>query len=279
MTALAALPRHCGIQVDALCPMRRSPSSWAIPTSVLGDRLGRRVDVLRRVRPRAVEVPLARELAVAHDDEAVRLALAGLCGDLIELRREEPDRGGRDLLPGGDRRGRRRRARRGRDGERAASRRRAAHRLPSAHVPRRNLHTPLIRLITWLSHGRRHEPHHWSARLFSFPNPVNEVSARVVAGGVVLLSAAAFVTESNWLVALIAYGFVARVLTGPTLSPLGQLATRVITPRLHVEPKIRRRTAEALRAGHGRHHDGRGRRCLAIGFDSWTAARCAAGRS
>ena len=27
-------------------------------------------------------------------------------------------------------------------------------------------------------------------------------------------------------------GFVARVLTGPTLSPLGQLVTRVITPRL-----------------------------------------------
>ena len=31
---------------------------------------------------------------------------------------------------------------------------------------------------------------------------------------------------------VIAYGFVARVLTGPTLSPLGQLVTRVVTPRL-----------------------------------------------
>ena len=29
----------------------------------------------------------------------------------------------------------------------------------------------------------------------------------------------------------------ARVLTGPKLSPLGQLATRVIAPRLPVEPK------------------------------------------
>jgi hypothetical protein len=28
------------------------------------------------------------------------------------------------------------------------------------------------------------------------------------------------------------YGFAARVLTGPKLSPLGQLATRVITPRI-----------------------------------------------
>ena len=36
------------------------------------------------------------------------------------------------------------------------------------------------------------------------------------------------------MTAVIAYGFVARVLTGPTLSPLGQFVTRVVTPRLHV---------------------------------------------
>jgi hypothetical protein len=71
-----------------------------------------------------------------------------------------------------------------------------------------------------------------SAGLFSFPNPVNEVSARVVAGGVVLLSLATIVLDQPWLTAAIAYGFLARVLTGPTLSPLGQVATRVITPRL-----------------------------------------------
>jgi hypothetical protein len=73
--------------------------------------------------------------------------------------------------------------------------------------------------------------------LFSFPNPVNEVSARLVAGGVVILSAAAIVLGQPWLTAVIAYGFVARVLTGPTLSPLGQLVTRVITPRLRVPAK------------------------------------------
>lgn len=68
--------------------------------------------------------------------------------------------------------------------------------------------------------------------LFSFPNPVNEVSARLVAAGVVLMSLATIVFNQPWLTAVIAYGFVARVLTGPTLSPLGQLVTRVITPRL-----------------------------------------------
>ncbi len=76
------------------------------------------------------------------------------------------------------------------------------------------------------------------ATLFSFPDPVNEVSARVVAGGVVLLSLAAIVSGWAPLTAVIAYGFVARVLTGPTLSPLGQLATRVVTPRLHVPARL-----------------------------------------
>ena len=72
---------------------------------------------------------------------------------------------------------------------------------------------------------------------FSFPNPVNEVSARLVAGGVVVMAVATLVFDQPWILIVLAYGFVARVLTGPTLSPLGQLATRVITPMLHVEPK------------------------------------------
>jgi hypothetical protein len=74
-------------------------------------------------------------------------------------------------------------------------------------------------------------------RLFSFPDPVNEVSARLVAGGVVLMSVATIASGELWLTAAIAYGFVARVLTGPTLSPLGLLVTSVITPRLSVEPR------------------------------------------
>jgi Domain of unknown function (DUF4395) len=68
--------------------------------------------------------------------------------------------------------------------------------------------------------------------LFSFPNPVNEVSARLVAGGVVVMCVLTIAFDLKWATAVIAYGFVARVLTGPTLSPLGQLMTRVVTPRL-----------------------------------------------
>ena len=68
--------------------------------------------------------------------------------------------------------------------------------------------------------------------LFRFPNPVNEVSARLVAAGVVLLTLATIVSAQPVLLVLLAYGFVARVLTGPTLSPLGQFVTRVLTPNL-----------------------------------------------
>lgn len=73
--------------------------------------------------------------------------------------------------------------------------------------------------------------------VFNFPNPVNEVSARLVAGGVLIMALVTIVFDLPWLSAVIAYGFVARVLSGPTLSPLGQLVTRVVTPRLPVAAK------------------------------------------
>ena len=68
--------------------------------------------------------------------------------------------------------------------------------------------------------------------LFSFPDPVNEVSARLVAAGVVVMCVLTLALNLEWATVVIAYGFVARVLTGPTLSPLGQFVTRVVTPRL-----------------------------------------------
>ena len=74
--------------------------------------------------------------------------------------------------------------------------------------------------------------------LFRFPNPVNEVAARTVAAGVLALClttvalSLAFGSGWLWLSGVLAYGFVARVLTGPTMSPLGQLATRLVAPRI-----------------------------------------------
>ena len=63
--------------------------------------------------------------------------------------------------------------------------------------------------------------------VFSFPSPVKDVAARFVAGMVVALSLAVLLTEQWWLMFVLAYGFLARVATGPTLSPMGLLATRV----------------------------------------------------
>jgi hypothetical protein len=68
--------------------------------------------------------------------------------------------------------------------------------------------------------------------MFSFPRVVNEKAARVVAGGVALISVVALAASAEWLLVPLALGFWARVLTGPKLSPLALLATRVIAPRL-----------------------------------------------
>ncbi|HZQ86602.1 MAG TPA: DUF4395 domain-containing protein [Acidimicrobiales bacterium] len=75
-------------------------------------------------------------------------------------------------------------------------------------------------------------------KLIGFPNPVNEVSARLVATGVVAMAATTVAFRLTWLLAVLFYGFVARVLTGPKLSPLGQLVTKQITPRLPFDEKL-----------------------------------------
>ena len=69
-------------------------------------------------------------------------------------------------------------------------------------------------------------------KIFGFPNPVNETSARIVATGAVVMSLLFVATGNPWVLVPLTYGFVARVLAGPLLSPLGRIATEVITPRL-----------------------------------------------
>ena len=69
-------------------------------------------------------------------------------------------------------------------------------------------------------------------RFFRFPNPVNEIAARTVAVGVLVQALAFVVTGWRWLMVPLALGFVARVASGPTFSPLGRLATQVVVPRL-----------------------------------------------
>lgn len=67
---------------------------------------------------------------------------------------------------------------------------------------------------------------------FEFPAVVNEKAARAVAGLVVLVAAVALLTGWLWLSAVLAVGFALRVASGPRFDPFGQLATKVIAPRL-----------------------------------------------
>ena len=75
------------------------------------------------------------------------------------------------------------------------------------------------------------------SNFFSFPNPVNEYAARTVAGCVLILSLVASLTLWLPLAIFLTYGFTARVLTGPTMSPLGLLATRLIVPKIIKQEK------------------------------------------
>jgi hypothetical protein len=73
---------------------------------------------------------------------------------------------------------------------------------------------------------------------FSFPNPVNDVAARTVATGVVTMGLLVAGLGWGWVLVPLTYGFVARVLAGPRISPLGQLAVRVVAPRLPQHEKL-----------------------------------------
>lgn len=111
---------------------------------------------------------------------------------------------------------------------------------------------------------------------FPFPDPVNEVSARLVAGGVVAMASAALLGDIRWLTLVLAYGFVARVLAGPTFSPLGQLVTRVVTPRLGVAPRYVPGPPKRFAQGIGATFT-LAAATLAYVADSWAAAQVVLG--
>jgi hypothetical protein len=59
-----------------------------------------------------------------------------------------------------------------------------------------------------------------------------------VAGVVLAVAIAILATGAYWLLIPLAYGFWARVLTGPTLSPLGWAAQNMIAPRLGAKKPV-----------------------------------------
>ena len=106
--------------------------------------------------------------------------------------------------------------------------------------------------------------------MFGFPNPVNEKAARVVAGVVAITGVVVLASGAHWLLVPLAYGFWARVLTGPKLSPLGRVSMRVIAPRLGAPkyvPGPPKRFAQGMGAAFST-----GAAVLALGFGADTAA-------
>ena len=58
--------------------------------------------------------------------------------------------------------------------------------------------------------------------VFSFPNPVNEVSARLVAGGAAVVAWITVGTQWPWLLPFLAYGFIARLARDRRSAPGGR---------------------------------------------------------
>jgi hypothetical protein len=75
-------------------------------------------------------------------------------------------------------------------------------------------------------------------QFFSFPNPVNDAAARTVALGVVAMATLALVFNQPLFLIPLTYGFLARVLAGPKISPLGTFAVKVAAPRLKTWEKM-----------------------------------------
>lgn len=69
-------------------------------------------------------------------------------------------------------------------------------------------------------------------RWVGFPDTVNETAARTVAAVVAVVAWTIVIFDVQWLVVVLVYGFVARVVAGPRYSPLALFASRVVAPRL-----------------------------------------------
>ncbi|MGN6611925.1 MAG: DUF4395 domain-containing protein [Angustibacter sp.] len=75
------------------------------------------------------------------------------------------------------------------------------------------------------------------SRAFTFPRTVDDVTVRLIAGEVLVLSVLALVTGQAWVLALLAVDFTVRAAFGPVLSPLARLAAVVLRPRVSAAPR------------------------------------------
>ncbi len=70
-----------------------------------------------------------------------------------------------------------------------------------------------------------------------FPRVLDDITVRLVAGEVLLVAVVAAATRQPWVFGLLAVDFGLRAGFGPRVSPLAQLAARVIRPRVPAPPR------------------------------------------
>lgn len=74
-------------------------------------------------------------------------------------------------------------------------------------------------------------------RISRFPSIVDDVTVRLIAGGVLVVSTLALATGWWWLYAVLAAEFVLRTGWGPSASPLALGVQRFVRPRLATPPR------------------------------------------
>jgi hypothetical protein len=75
------------------------------------------------------------------------------------------------------------------------------------------------------------------ARISRFPNIVDDVSVRLIAGLVLALAVVALGGHQWWLYAVLGADFVLRAGWGPSASPLARLVQQWVRPRLQAPPR------------------------------------------
>ena len=74
-------------------------------------------------------------------------------------------------------------------------------------------------------------------RISRFPNIVDDVTVRLIAGAVLVGSTLALLSGWWWLYAVLAVEFVLRAGWGPSASPLARAVQRFVRPRLATPPR------------------------------------------
>jgi hypothetical protein len=74
-------------------------------------------------------------------------------------------------------------------------------------------------------------------RISRFPNIVDDVTVRLIAGVVLVLAVVALAAHQWWLYAVLAADFVLRAGWGPSASPVAILVNRWLRPRVSAAPR------------------------------------------